>query len=118
MKSELALSIIFLILLGIFLNPFNLFMPPAFLSMMIVFLLTAFGFFILLIWKEQPKDEREKFHSMYADRLSLILGGTVLVVGIIFEELVLGRLDTWLIYALGAIVIGKLVGMYYIKKKN
>lgn len=118
MKSEIILSLVLLVLLGVFLNPFNVFMPPAFVTMLIVFLLAILGAFIVLVWKEKPKDEREKLHSMFASRLSLILGSSILTLGIIYEELILHALDPWLVYALGAIIIGKLIGVIYIQRKN
>jgi uncharacterized membrane protein len=118
MKIEIILALIILILLVLFLNPLNFFMPPAFLNMMIVFLIAIFGAFIVLVWREKPKDEREKYHSMSAARLSLILGGSVLALGIIIQELFLHSLDPWLVYALGAIIFGKLIGIFYIKRKN
>ena len=117
MKSEIILSAIALILLALFLNVFDLVMPPSTLHVLVVVALVIFGIIILLFWREKPQDEREGYHRMFAARTSLILGSCVLITGII-SGLLNHNLDPFLIYALCAIVIGKLVGMFYIKKKG
>lgn len=117
MKSEIILSAIALILLALFLNVFDLVMPPSTLHMLVVVALVIFGIIVVLVWREKPKDEREGYHRMFAARVSLILGSGVLIFGIILG-LLNHSLDPFLIYALGVIILGKLLGMLYIKNKE
>lgn len=117
MKAEIILSGIALVLLSLFLDVFDLVMPPSTLHMLVVVALVVFGIIILLFWRENPRDEREGYHRMFASRVSLILGSSVLILGII-QGLFAHTLDPFLIYALAAIIIGKLFGFMYIKRKN
>lgn len=117
MKTEIILSTIALILLALFLNVFDLVMPPSTLHMLVVVALVIFGIITLLFWRENPRDEREGYHRMFAARISLILGSGVLIAGIILG-LFQHSLDPFLIYALGVIILGKLLGMLYIKNKE
>ncbi len=117
MKSELVPAIIVVLLLLVFLNPFNLFMPPTFVMILLVTLIVLFGVFAALIWREKPIDEREVLLSQKAGRTAFLVGTTVLVIGIVYEELY-HALDSWLIYALVFMIMGKIVGYWYIKRNN
>jgi len=114
--NELTISIILIILLVLFLNPLDFLMPPPFLSMLVIFLIAIFGIFTAVIWKEKPRDEREGFHSMYAGRIAFLTGSTILVIGIVTQE-VRHRTDPWLIYALTGMIIAKIFGFLYGQKK-
>ena len=114
--NELTISIILVILLVLFLNPLDFLMPSSFVMMLIVFLIAFFGIFTAVIWREQPKDEREGFHSMFAGRLAFLTGSTILVIGIIMQEL-RHVTDQWLIFALVGMIIAKIVGFLYGQKK-
>ena len=117
MKSELFLSAIIISLLVIFLNPFNLLMPPSVVMMLIVGLIIFFGVFAAVIWKEKPQDEREAVLSQKAGRIAFLTGTTMLIVGIAYQEYY-HALDPWLIYAFVAMILGKLLGYWYGQKNN
>lgn len=117
MKNEFYLSLVIILLLIVFLNPFNLFMPPSIVMMLIVGLIVLFGVFAAIIWKEKPRDEREALLSQKAGRNAFLTGATVLIVGIAYEEYH-HSLDPWLIYALVAMILGKLLGLWYGQKNN
>lgn len=114
--NELTLSVILVILLVLFLNPLDFLMPSPFVMMLIIFLIALFGIFTAVIWREKPKDEREGFHGMYAGRLAFLTGSTILVIGIIMQEL-RHVTDPWLIFALVGMIIAKIVGFLYGQKK-
>ena len=114
--NELTISVVLIILLVLFLNPLDLLMPSPLVMMLIVFLIAFFGIFTAVIWHEQPKDEREGFHSMFAGRLAFLTGSTILVIGIITQEL-RHITDPWLIFALLGMIIAKVVGFLYGQKK-
>ena len=114
--NELTISVILVILLVLFLNPLDFLMPSPFVMMLIVLLIAFFGIFTTSFWREQPKDEREGFHSMYAGRLAFFTGSTILVIGIVMQEL-RHITDPWLIFALAGMIIAKIVGFLYGQKK-
>ena len=117
MKSELIFSSTVIVLLFVFLNPFNLFMPPAVVMMLLVMLIVLFGVFAALIWREKTHDEREVLLSQKAGRVAFLVGTTVLIIGIVYQELS-HSLDPWLIYSLVFIILGKIIGYWYIKQHN
>lgn len=91
-------------------------MPSPLVTMLVVFFMAFFGIFTAVIWREQPKDERESFHSMYAGRLAFLTGSTILVIGIVIQEL-RHLIDPWLIFALVGMLIAKIIGFLYGQKK-
>ena len=114
--NEITISIILIILLILFLNPLDFLMPSPFVTMLIIFLIAVFGIFTAVIWREKPRDEREGFHSMYAGRLAFLTGSTILVIGIVVQELH-HITDPWLIYALAGMTIAKILGFLYGQRK-
>ncbi len=117
MKSELVLAIIFILLLLVCLNPFNIFMPSAMVMMLVTGLIVIFALFSAVLWKEHPKDEREAMLSQKAGRLAFLAGTAVLVIGIIFQTLA-HTVDHWLVYALIAMILGKICGHLYFQKNS
>jgi len=114
--NETIIATILIVLLILFLNPFDFLMPPPFISMFIIILMTLFGIFVSIIWKEHVHDEREGFHRMLAGRFAFLIGSGILITGIIIQEL-RHKIDPWLIYALAGMLIAKIVGVFYGKKK-
>ncbi len=114
--SEIIISIVLIILLVLFLNPFDFLMPPPLFSMLIIVLIALFGMFVAVVWKEGVRDEREGFHRMLAGRFAFLAGSSILVIGIIIQEL-RHISDPWLIYALVGMLIAKIGGMLYGQKK-
>lgn len=110
--SETIISVVLIVLLVLFLNPFNFLMPPPFLSMIVVVLIAIFGMFIAVVWKEQVRDEREGLHRMLAGRFAFLVGSSILVIGIIAQALRHAS-DPWLIYALVGMLIAKILGLIY-----
>ncbi len=91
-------------------------MPPPFLSMLVIILIAIFGIFVAVVWKEHVHDEREGLHSMLAGRFAFLVGSSILVIGIIVQEL-RHTSDPWLIYTLVGMLIAKIGGMLYGQKK-
>jgi len=114
--NETIISTVLIILLVLFLNPFDFLMPPPFLSMLVIVLIALYGMFVSIIWKEQVHDEREGLHRMLAGRIAFLVGSSILVIGIIVQELH-HVTDSWLIYALVGMLIAKIGGMFYGQKK-
>jgi cobalamin synthase len=117
-SSEIIISIVFLILLLLFVNPFMFWMPDAFLYMLIVGLIVVFGLFAGLVWHEHASDEREQLHRMIASRAGYIAGVTLLVVAISYQSITLGRADAWLVATVSIMILAKLAGRLYGKIKT
>lgn len=113
--KEVIIALILIIFLVVFLNPFNLLMPPPLLSMLILFFLAAFGIFTAVIWKEKARDEREQLHRMLVGRYAFLAGSGILVIGIIVQSLK-HTIDAWLIFALVGMILAKLIGLLYSQK--
>lgn len=107
MKADYIISIIFILLLILFLDPFMILMPSSLMYMALVVLLVVFIFFVGLLWRERKGDERTEIHRMFAGRIGYLGGVTVLLLGIIFQAFQ-GDIDAWVVCALGVMIIGKL----------
>jgi hypothetical protein len=72
--------------------------------------------FATFLWKEKSGDEREEFHRLFADRIAYLIGSGVLLLGIVIGELA-HALDSWLVFALAAMVLAKVFALIYGKVK-
>lgn len=115
--QEIVISSALIILLVLFLNPFEFWMPDAMVIMMILGLIVIFSFFSVYVWKENAKDERENLHSMIAGKSAFLIGAGVLVLGIIVKSL-RHEIDFWLILTLVAMILAKIGGIIYGRIKN
>ncbi len=115
--QEIFISITLIILLILFLNPFELWMPPILLMMMVLGLVVVFSVFASFIWRENSKDEREGLHKMMAGRIAFLVGTATLVIAIIIQSFK-HELDSWLVVTLGVMILAKIVGLIYSKTKN
>ena len=110
--QEISVSIVLIILLILFLNPFEFWMPPVLLMMMMLGLVVVFALFASFIWRENSRDEREGLHKMMAGRIAFLAGTASLVIGIIVQSL-RHELDFWLVFTLGIMILAKIVGLIY-----
>ncbi len=110
--NEMVIATILIVLVLLFLNPFDLLMPPPILSMLNLFLIAVFGIFAAIIWKEKPRDEREGLHRMIAGRFAFLIGSGILVLGIMMQSID-NAVDPWLVYALVGMILAKIFGLLY-----
>ncbi len=115
--QEIAVSLILIVLLALFLNPFGFWMPNALLMMMMLGLVVVFVVFASFVWKENARDEREGLHKMIAGRIAFLVGTALLVVGIIVQSFK-HELDFWLIFTLGTMILAKIIGLVYGRIKH
>lgn len=111
--NEVAISIILLVLVALFLDPFMILMPESFIKVLVTIFLFLFLFFASFVWREKSKDEREEYHKMLAGRFAYLVGAGILVLGIIVQTSLQHTVDTWLVIALIGMVISKLGGLFY-----
>ncbi|HEY4502577.1 MAG TPA: hypothetical protein VJH21_01970 [Candidatus Paceibacterota bacterium] len=110
--NEVTLSILLIVLVLFFLDPFMLLMPDSLVYTLISFIFIVFMSFISLVWREDVYDERDSLHRMIAGRLGYLIGASVLIFAIIFQAL-FSHPSPWLIGALLGMIMGKLAGLYY-----
>ena len=115
--QEIIVSSVLIILLILFLNPFDFWMPTILLMMMVLGLVVVFAIFASFIWRESARDERESLHKMMAGRIAFLAGTAVLVIGIIVQSFK-HKLDLWLVLALGAMILAKIIGLIYSRIKH
>ena len=115
--QEIIVSLVLIVLLILFLNPFELWMPPVLLMMMVLGLVVVFAIFASFIWKENSRDEREGLHKMIAGRIAFLAGTAVLVAGIIVQSFK-HELDFWLVLTLGTMILAKIISLIYSRTKH
>ena len=115
--GEVLFLLVLFVLTFVLMNPLGFFMP----SMMVVTLLgiffIIFGITSVFVWREHAHDEREVLHRGVAGRVAYLAGSAVLALGIIFQEIG-GHIDPWIVYALAAMIGGKIVTLMILKFKN
>lgn len=112
MFIEALSSIIIVIITVIFFNPTHLTMPQSVQSMLILGLIISFLTFSALVLKEHTTDERESLHRLVSGRISYLVGVGTLTIGIIVQAL-MHEIDKWLVIALCAMVLSKLLSRIY-----
>lgn len=114
-KKEIGVSAVLVVLLLVTLNPFDILMPSMGQIVALAFTVAVFGIFASFILREGAGDERESTHRMFAGRVAFLAGATVLILGIV-EQGLWAKIDVWLVAALVAMVVGKVVARLYTEK--
>lgn len=117
-KKELFFSVALVILAVVLCNPFNIFMPSMFQMVVLALLVVFVGLFAGLVVHESVSDEREQFHRDQAGRLGYTAGLIVVLMGIITQSLRHVPIDGWLLVALVAMVIFKIIARGYSRYHN
>lgn len=114
--QEIFVSSALIVLIVLFLNPFDFWMPNALLLMMVAGLIVAFALFASFVWRENVKDEREALHGLMAGRIAYLTGAGGLIIGIIVQSLQ-HNLDGWLVAILGVMILAKIITLIYGRMK-
>lgn len=69
------------------------------------------------VLQERPGDEREILHRNLASRYAFVLGLATLSAAVIVQTLS-HDIDPWIVAALGAMTLGKILGMAYGRLKH
>ncbi len=115
--GELIITSILLILLLLVLNPMDFWMPMQATMMLTAIILVTFLVFAAFIWNEQSRDERENLHKLIVGRIAFLAGSGVLVAGIIVQTMK-HSIDPWMVFALGTMVLVKIISSVYLRLKN
>ncbi len=109
---QISVTAVLILLAVTILNPFHLWMPDMAHMAVLAALLVGFALFAVFVVREQARDEREEFVRMQSGRVGYLAGALVLVLGIALKG-ISGAVDPWLIYALLALLLGKLATHLY-----
>lgn len=115
--QEVLISGLFIVLLALFLNPFDFWMPTALLMMMVLGLVVVFALFASFVWRENHRDEREGLHKMMAGRIGFLVGTALLTLGIIVQSFN-HDLDPWLVFVLSGMIAAKVITLIYGRINN
>lgn len=108
---ELIVSLSFIGLIIALTDPVDFLMPTPIQMTILALAVIVFGIFIGLMFKEKPADERETHLLHSSSRTSFIVGTIMLIIGITLQTLQ-GKLDHWLVWTLGLMVITKTMCLY------
>jgi len=111
---ELAVTILFLLLVVFVCTPLLAFMPMVVQKGLLLAVVVLFCLFAGTVWKEKTYDERDQQHAHIAGRVGYMGGGMVLVVGILYQ-IFFGSIDLWLPTALFVMVLAKLGARTYVR---
>lgn len=106
-----------LLLLGALLNPFDWFMFSKAEMIVLAVFACLFAVFIAAFWNEQPVDERESLHMMFAGRVAFLVGTSVTAVGIVVQT-IQHTLTWWLPIILVSMVVSKYAARVYAQHRK
>ena len=112
LTSQVLIAIATLILAILVLNPLHLWMPTMLAMILLAALFVLFCVFAVFVMSEKVIDEREEQHRSTAGRGAFLVGASILVIGIIVQD-IQHALDPWLVIALIGMIIGKLAARIY-----
>lgn len=98
------------------LNPWHWFMSDMFVMTLTCIAAILFFLFVSFVFRERIRDEREELHRYISARLGYLGGAGVLMVMIVMQEFQHTDNDS-LMYALGAMLLMKVMGSVYAKKR-
>jgi len=109
-RSDLLIGTIAIACLLLSSNLFS-FMPSTLVMIFIGIFVAAFSLFAVLIWRENPRDEREAHIMLSSDRLGFLAGAIVLSVSLVVASL-RHESTNLLAVALSLMILAKLTGKY------
>lgn len=110
-RNDIIVGLIVVASLLLSANVFSGFMPSSLVMIAIAVFAAAFSLFAVLIWRENPRDEREAHLLLSADRLGFLAGAVVLSVGVVVEAL-RHESTNFLVFTLTVMILVKLIGKY------
>ncbi len=115
--GELLVSLVFLVLLGIKLDPFGWTMPDEIQMIVLCLLIAAFAIYAGLLFREKAHDEREEVHIHKASRAAYLGGISLLVLALVVQTLT-KSMDPWVILILGGMILIKMFVLAWIRSRN
>ena len=111
---EAILLAILSVLLVLLIDPFNLMMKLMVSGGVVVALAVLYITKFIVIWREDPQDERDLAHRFRSSWISYYSVSMLLFIGVLAESLT-GDIDIWLIISLTGLFVSKLASMIYLE---
>ena len=111
---ETILLAVLSLLLILLIDPFNLMMKLMMSGVVVVALIILYITKFIVIWRENPQDERDLAHRFRSSWISYYSVSMLLFIGVLTESLT-GDIDTWLIISLIGLFVSKLASMIYLE---
>ena len=115
--KETLMAVLLLIILVCVINPGHFWMPDMMTMSLSVLLLVVFGLFASFVWRERAGDEREQLHKLLAGHTAFLIGSGILSLGLLVQTFQ-HAVDVWLAITLGAMILMKLGGMMWARRKQ
>jgi hypothetical protein len=115
--AEILVSLAFVILLVLKLDPLALLMPNKAQMSILALLVAAAGLYAGILFRQKARDEREALHLYRASRFAYVAGVALLVLAITVQSF-RGGADPWLFYILAGMVIVKLGMLIWSRIRN
>jgi drug/metabolite transporter (DMT)-like permease len=96
----------------VLLDPMHWWMPSMVQMAALAGLVAVFAVLAAILVRDSARDEREQQLRSSSGRVGFLVGAGVLVIAIVWQGF-LDMLDPWLVYALVAMVCGKIVARVY-----
>lgn len=110
--NEITVSVAFVVLLVIALNPFGWYMATSTVTLLVALLVIVFGILVGTILGRKPADEREVFHNDVSGRFGYLAGLIALMVIIVIQN-IQGNIEPWAFILLGIMVLARMVGTWW-----
>ncbi len=114
--GESVSLIALIILLILFLNPFDIWMPSMMHTTLVGVIAALFLVLLLFMFGQEAKDERDMMHRMFSDRLALLAGVSVLMIALICTAITDQVKESPVVIALGVIALTKYVALQYARR--
>ena len=111
---EAILLAVLSLLLVLLIDPFNIIMKMMLSGVVVVALAVLYTTKFIVIWRENPQDERDLAHRFRSSWISYYTVSVLLFVGVLVESLT-GDIDIWLIISLIGLFVSKLASMVYLE---
>ncbi len=115
--GEIVVSLAFIVLLALKLDPLDLLMPNKVQMSILALLVAAAGLYAGILFRQKARDEREALHLYRASRFAYVAGVALLVLAIVVQSFQ-GGTDRWLFYILAGMVLVKLVILIWSRIRN
>jgi len=115
--GEVIVSAVFLVLLALKLDPFDLLMPNHMQMVILALVVAVFGLYAGILFRQRARDEREALHVYRASRFAYVSGVALLVIAITVQSFQ-GGADRWLFYILAGMVIVKMAILMWSRFRN
>lgn len=110
-RNDLIIGGIAILCLLLSSNLFSTIMPSSMVMLLIGLFVASFGLFAILVWRENPADEREAHIILSADRFGFLAGAIILSAGLVLAS-IRHQSTSILALALSSMILAKLIGKY------